>query len=160
MTAHRNHHPPDEKSGSMIRDTDLLTGSLVDMFDFEMETKSSGCRECAARQACAARYTKASLATDSLSAASFQETRVLTDAAVKGKIDPLLRPQGNVIIGKLIRPEPAWGVIATLRRYRLSSKTGSSGNLTDHPADKNSSVDDDPRQVWPKPPRAFICNGC
>ena len=48
--------------------------------------------------------TKASLATDSfLSAASFQETtRVLTDAAVKGKIDPLLGLKENVIIGKLI----------------------------------------------------------
>ena len=48
--------------------------------------------------------TKASLATDSfLSAASFQETtRVLTDAAIKGKVDPLLGLKENVIIGKLI----------------------------------------------------------
>ncbi|OSB00101.1 hypothetical protein, partial [Clostridium botulinum] len=48
--------------------------------------------------------TKAALATDSfLSAASFQETtRVLTDAAIKGKIDPLLGLKENVIIGKLI----------------------------------------------------------
>ena len=48
--------------------------------------------------------TKASLATDSfMSAASFQETtRVLTDAAIKGKVDPLLGLKENVIIGKLI----------------------------------------------------------
>lgn len=48
--------------------------------------------------------TKASLATDSfLSAASFQETtRVLTDAAIKGKVDPLLGLKENVIIGKLL----------------------------------------------------------
>ena len=48
--------------------------------------------------------TKASLATESfLSAASFQETtRVLTDAAIKGKVDPLLGLKENVIIGKLI----------------------------------------------------------
>ena len=48
--------------------------------------------------------TKASLATDSfLSAASFQETtRVLTDAAIKGKVDPLVGLKENVIIGKLI----------------------------------------------------------
>ena len=48
--------------------------------------------------------TKASLATDSfLSAASFQETtRVLTDAAIKGKVDPLIGLKENVIIGKLI----------------------------------------------------------
>ena len=48
--------------------------------------------------------TKASLATDSwMSAASFQETtRVLTDAAIKGKVDPLMGLKENVIIGKLI----------------------------------------------------------
>ena len=48
--------------------------------------------------------TKASLATDSfLSAASFQETtRVLTDAAIKGKVDPLIGLKENVIIGKLL----------------------------------------------------------
>ena len=50
--------------------------------------------------------TKASLATDSfLSAASFQETtRVLTDAAIKGKLDPLLGLKENVIIGNWSRP--------------------------------------------------------
>ncbi len=87
-------------------DTDLLTGSLVDMFDFEMENEKA----LAAGNAAASGkrvllgITKASLATDSfLSAASFQETtRVLTDAAVKGKIDPLLGLKENVIIGKLI----------------------------------------------------------
>ena len=53
--------------------------------------------------------TKSSLATDSfLSAASFQETtRVLTEAAIKGKTDPLSGLKENVIIGKLIRPAPA-----------------------------------------------------
>ncbi len=87
-------------------DTELLTGSMVDMFEFESEnarankagnTPASGKRILLG-------ITKASLATDSfLSAASFQETtRVLTDAAVKGKIDPLIGLKENVIIGKLI----------------------------------------------------------
>ncbi|MDN5313925.1 MAG: DNA-directed polymerase subunit beta [Clostridiales bacterium] len=87
-------------------DTELMTGTMVDMFDFEREndrvsklglTPASGKRVLLG-------ITKASLATDSfLSAASFQETtRVLTDAAVKGKIDPLVGLKENVIIGKLI----------------------------------------------------------
>ncbi|NCC75395.1 MAG: DNA-directed RNA polymerase subunit beta' [Clostridia bacterium] len=87
-------------------ETELMTGSMVDMFEFMREndrtiaigqTPASGKRVLLG-------ITKASLATDSfLSAASFQETtRVLTDAAVKGKIDPLLGLKENVIIGKLI----------------------------------------------------------
>ncbi len=87
-------------------DTDLMTGSLVDMFDFEDENIKAQQRGLlpATGKRVLLGITKASLATDSfLSAASFQETtRVLTDAAVKGKIDPLLGLKENVIIGKLI----------------------------------------------------------
>ncbi|HAL74750.1 MAG TPA: DNA-directed RNA polymerase subunit beta', partial [Clostridiales bacterium] len=87
-------------------DTDLMTGSMVDMFDFESENAkalSNGLTPANGKRVLLG-ITKASLATDSfLSAASFQETtRVLTDAAVKGKIDPLLGLKENVIIGKLI----------------------------------------------------------
>ncbi len=87
-------------------DTDLMTGSLVDMFDFENENDraiSAGETPASGKRVLLG-ITKASLATDSfLSAASFQETtRVLTDAAVKGKIDPLIGLKENVIIGKLI----------------------------------------------------------
>lgn len=87
-------------------DTNLLPGSLVDMFEFEEANAAS--EENSLRPAEGKRallgITKASLATDSfLSAASFQETtRVLTEAAIKGKIDPLLGLKENVIIGKLI----------------------------------------------------------
>ncbi len=87
-------------------DTNMLSGTLVDIFEFERENKY--CADNNLRQATAKRallgITKASLATDSfLSAASFQETtRVLTDAAIKGKLDPLLGLKENVIIGKLI----------------------------------------------------------
>ena len=87
-------------------DTSLLPGSLVDIFRFEQENEATILR--GGRPATAKRIllgiTKASLATESfLSAASFQETtRVLTEAAIKGKIDPLLGLKENVIIGKLI----------------------------------------------------------
>ena len=65
--------------------------------------------------------TKASLATDSfLSAASFQETtRVLTDAATKGKVDPLLGLKENVIIGKLI---PAGTGMQRYRSIKLATE--------------------------------------
>ena len=87
-------------------DTDLLTGAVVDLFEFEDANRAA--REMGRREAEGKRIllgiTKASLATDSfLSAASFQETtRVLTEAAIKGKRDPLLGLKENVIIGKLI----------------------------------------------------------
>lgn len=87
-------------------DTDLLPGGLVDMFEFEDENKrveELGLKKATGKVALLG-ITKAALATDSfLSAASFQETtRVLTDAAIKGKIDPLVGLKENVIIGKLI----------------------------------------------------------
>ena len=87
-------------------DTDLLPGSLIDIFRFEQAneaTIAAGGRPAIAKRVLLG-ITKASLATESfLSAASFQETtRVLTEAAIKGKIDPLEGLKENVIIGKLI----------------------------------------------------------
>ena len=87
-------------------DTDLFAGSLVDMYEFEEKNKQAteeGKRPATGKRALLG-ITKASLATESfLSAASFQETtRVLTEAAIKGKIDPLIGLKENVIIGKLI----------------------------------------------------------
>jgi DNA-directed RNA polymerase subunit beta' len=91
-----------EESG----DTPLLPGSLVDLFDFEEENAKAAAegKRVAESKRTLLGITKASLATDSfLSAASFQETtRVLTEAAIKGKIDPLVGLKENVIIGKLI----------------------------------------------------------
>lgn len=87
-------------------DTSLLPGGLVDMFEFENENNKA--LEAGLAPATGSRallgITKASLATESfLSAASFQETtRVLTEAAIKGKVDPLVGLKENVIIGKLI----------------------------------------------------------
>jgi DNA-directed RNA polymerase subunit beta' len=87
-------------------DTELLPGSLVDIhyFDSENERVLHAGKKPATAKRVLLGITKASLATDSfLSAASFQETtRVLTEAAIKGKTDPLLGLKENVIIGKLI----------------------------------------------------------
>ena len=87
-------------------DTDLLPGGLVDVFELEEENErvlAEGGEPATAKPVLLG-ITKASLATESfLSAASFQETtRVLTEASIKGKTDPLLGLKENVIIGKLI----------------------------------------------------------
>ena len=87
-------------------DTELFAGSLVDIYDAENENErviAEGGRPATYKRLLLG-ITKASLATESfLSAASFQETtRVLTDAAVKGKVDELIGLKENVIIGKLI----------------------------------------------------------
>ncbi len=87
-------------------DTSMLPGELVDIFRFEKENERMIAEE--KKTATASRVllgiTKASLSTNSfLSAASFQETtRVLAEAAIKGKEDPLLGLKENIIIGKLI----------------------------------------------------------
>ena len=91
-----------EESG----DTTMLPGEYIDVAEFEEQNAEiiEAGKEPAEGRPILLGITKASLATDSfLSAASFQETtRVLTDAAIKGKVDPLLGLKENVIIGKLI----------------------------------------------------------
>jgi DNA-directed RNA polymerase subunit beta' len=103
-------------------DTDLLPGSLVDgfVFDEKNEKVLAGGGEPAVARPLLLGITKASLATDSfLSAASFQETtRVLTEAAIKGKSDPLLGLKENVIIGKLV---PAGTGMSRYRNIRIKS---------------------------------------
>ncbi len=97
-------------------DTTMLPGDDVDVAEFEEKNTYALEHDLqpAEGRPILLGITKASLATDSfLSAASFQETtRVLTDAAIKGKVDPLLGLKENVIIGKLI---PAG---TGLKRYR------------------------------------------
>ena len=87
-------------------DTSMFAGSLVDVNDFNEENEkmiAEGLRPATGTRTLFG-ITKASLATESfLSAASFQETtRVLTEAAIKGKVDSLIGLKENVIIGKLI----------------------------------------------------------
>ena len=87
-------------------DSEFLPGVMVDALEFEDEVErlTEEGKEAPTGQQCMLGITKASLATNSfLSAASFQETtKVLTDAAIKGKIDPLVGLKENVILGKLI----------------------------------------------------------
>ena len=97
-------------------DTEFLPGTLVDVLDVEEvneKLEAEGKQPAEGKQVILG-ITKASLATNSfLSAASFQETtKVLTEAAIKGKIDPLIGLKENVIIGKLI---PAG---TGMKRYR------------------------------------------
>ena len=103
-------------------DSDLLPGSMVDSLDFlELNEKleEEGKEQAVGSQVLLG-ITKASLATNSfLSAASFQETtKVLTEAAIKGKIDPLIGMKENVIIGKLI---PAGTGMKRYRNIKLDS---------------------------------------
>ena len=97
-------------------DTEFLPGSLVDILDYDdmNERMIEEGKEPADGKRVMLGITKAALATNSfLSAASFQETtKVLTEAAIKGKVDPLIGLKENVIIGKLI---PAG---TGMRRYR------------------------------------------
>ena len=106
-------------------DTNLLSGSTVDIFEFKDANKKIEARIAAGEEelkpATCTRLlmgiTKASLATDSwMSAASFQETtKVLTEAAIKGKVDHLVGLKENVIIGKLI---PAGSGLSVYRDFQ------------------------------------------
>ena len=111
-------------------DSGLLPGSMVDALDFlelnekleeEGKTLAEGAQVLLG-------ITKASLATNSfLSAASFQETtKVLTEAAIKGKIDPLIGMKENVIIGKLI---PAGTGMKRYRNTKLDSEVNGEDEL-------------------------------
>jgi len=104
-------------------DTNLLPGTYVDIHDYEDANREAILqgREPAVARPVLLGITKASLETDSfLSAASFQETtRVLTDAAIKGKVDRLLGLKENVIIGKLI---PAGTGMARYRNVKVVSR--------------------------------------
>ena len=106
-------------------DSCLLTGTVVDVFEFEDANAAVQARidagedelRLATASAVLLGITKAALATDSfLSAASFQETtKVLTDAAIKGKVDHLVGLKENVLIGKLI---PAGSGMMAYRDYK------------------------------------------
>ena len=105
-------------------DADVLPGDSIDVNTFEDENRRlrlNGKKEATGVRTLLG-ITKAALATDSfLSAASFQETtRVLTEAAIKGKIDPLLGLKENVIIGKLI---PAGTGMSRYRKIKVVKHT-------------------------------------
>ena len=111
-------------------DSDLRPGSMVDALDFlELNEKlEEEGKELAVGSQVLLGITKASLATNSfLSAASFQETtKVLTEAAIKGKVDPLIGMKENVIIGKLI---PAGTGMKIYRNIKLDSDVNDDDTL-------------------------------
>ena len=111
-------------------DSELLPGTTVDILDFEdiNEKLAEEGKEPATGEQIMLGITKASLATNSfLSAASFQETtKVLTEAAIKGKVDPLIGLKENVIIGKHI---PAGTGMRKYRDIRLNTEPGMEEDL-------------------------------
>lgn len=113
-------------------DSILLPGTLVDILEYDEvneKLREEGLEEVDAKQVMLG-ITKASLATNSfLSAASFQETtKVLTEAAIKGKIDPLIGLKENVIIGKLI---PAGTGMKRYRSVKLDTDESAEALLLD-----------------------------
>jgi DNA-directed RNA polymerase subunit beta' len=123
-------------------DTDLLPGTYVDLREYEEANRkafAAGKEPAVARPALLG-ITKASLETDSfLSAASFQETtRVLTDAAIKGKVDRLLGLKENVIIGKLV---PAGTGMARYRNLKLVEEEQEASPATE--AQEEGSADEE-----------------
>ncbi|MBP3603832.1 MAG: DNA-directed RNA polymerase subunit beta' [Lachnospiraceae bacterium] len=111
-------------------DTDFLPGTLVDVLDYEdinAQLVAEGKEPAEGKQVMLG-ITKAALATNSfLSAASFQETtKVLTEAAIKGKVDPLIGLKENVIIGKLI---PAGTGMKRYRNTILSTDNQLAGTI-------------------------------
>ncbi len=118
-------------------DTILLPGAFVDIHEYEAANRTAlyAGNEPAVARPVLLGITKASLETDSfLSAASFQETtRVLTDAAIKGKVDKLLGLKENVIIGKLI---PAGTGMARYRNLRIIDPNLPNASEDDHVGDQ------------------------
>ncbi len=111
-------------------DTEYLPGTLVDVLDFEEINENlidQGMQPAEGTQVMLG-ITKASLATNSfLSAASFQETtKVLTEAAIKGKVDPLIGLKENVLIGKLI---PAGTGMKRYRNVKLDTDLNKGSEL-------------------------------
>ena len=127
-------------------DSDLLPGSMVDALDFlELNEKlEEEGKELAVGSQVLLGITKASLATNSfLSAASFQETtKVLTEAAIKGKIDPLVGLKENVIIGKLI---PAGTGMKRYRNVKLNTDEMLNGAISfDEEISFDEATDEEP----------------
>ena len=129
-------------------DSDFLPGTMVDALDFEDEVErlTAEGKEPPEGQQCMLGITKASLATNSfMSAASFQETtKVLTDAAIKGKIDPLVGLKENVILGKLI---PAGTGMKRYREVKLDCDESAENYIAElRKAEMGELEDDEPEK--------------
>ena len=124
-------------------DTDLLSGDLIDRFDYESINAKALAEggEPATAQTVLLGITRSSLNTSSwLSAASFQETtRVLTEAAIWGKTDKLLGLKENVIIGKLI-PAQALNFEEEIEEQALALDEAMSSELTEYQASDETAI--------------------
>ena len=139
-------------------DTEFLPGTLVDVLDVEEvneKLEAEGKQPAEGKQVMLG-ITKASLATNSfLSAASFQETtKVLTEAAIKGKIDPLIGLKENVIIGKLI---PAGTGMKRYSEITLDTGMPEVKNASEEPEDiEDISVEEDAAETAPEEETAAV----
>ena len=127
-------------------DTEYLPGTLVNVLEYDAvnEQMAAEGKEPATGSQIILGITKAALATDSfLSAASFQETtKVLTEAAIKGKIDPLIGLKENVIIGKLI---PAGTGMKRYRNVKLNTDEMLNGAISfDEEISFDEATDEEP----------------
>ena len=125
-------------------DSSFLPGVMIDALDFEDEVErltAEGKEPPEGKQVMLG-ITKASLATNSfLSAASFQETtKVLTDAAIKGKIDPLVGLKENVILGKLI---PAGTGMKRYRSVKLDCDEAAEKFIEEHRRAQMASLEEE-----------------
>ena len=125
-------------------DTSFFDGSLVDIYQYEEENEKmiAEGKTPAKASVTLLGITKASLATDSfLSAASFQETtRVLTDAAIKGKVDNLMGLKENVIIGKLI---PAGTGLMKYRGLHINTENSEEDDDCEIKIEKKLQIEDE-----------------
>ena len=125
-------------------DSNFLPGVMVDLLDYEdaVETLTAEGKEPPEGKQVMLGITKAALATNSfLSAASFQETtKVLTDAAIKGKVDPLVGLKENVIIGKLI---PAGTGMKHYRSVKLDCDEAAEREIAERKAAFNGSLEEE-----------------
>ena len=139
-------------------DTEFLPGTLVDVLDVEEvneKLEAEGKQPAEGKQVMLG-ITKASLATNSfLSAASFQETtKVLTEAAIKGKVDPLIGLKENVIIGKLI---PAGTGMKRYSEITLDTGMPEVKNASEEPEDiEDISVEEDAAETAPEEETAVV----
>ncbi len=132
-------------------DTEFLPGSLVDVLDFEDENErlEAEGKAPAEGKRIILGITKSALATNSfMSAASFQETtKVLTDAAIHGRVDPLIGLKENVIIGKLI---PAGTGMKRYRNTRLSTDADQYGAIGTEAFEETEIVDANTDEALPE----------
>ncbi|GAC1613549.1 MAG: hypothetical protein NVS9B12_14740 [Vulcanimicrobiaceae bacterium] len=136
-------------------DTRMLPGQLIEAAQFaeENEKMAAEGKKPAAASPVLLGVTKASLATESfLSAASFQETtRVLTDAAIKGKHDPLLGLKENVIIGKLIPAGTGMTRYRNIKIEPIGQDLDEDGRPRGAFLDSYGNIIDDPTEAEPQP---------